>query len=196
MAPTPVTLPLAVFLLPLALLTGCAGNIGAGVPFAAALSSCSTPADAARMVPDNPTRLAGELTYPIGAVHVEGPTKSTIPPPILAATFAKALEQTLQQSGAMTPDTLQHEPGHVLLAHIGPQSRHGTFTSTTLTLTIRYTLVSPLRPEHPLWEQNITSSGELRDWKTDACQRLRNLQERLSRESIQLLLESLPAKRQ
>lgn len=173
------------------LLNGCAGNIGAALPLTAALSSCSTAANAEHMVPENPVLLTSGVKYRISGVSVVGPTKSAIPPPIMAATFGRALERTLQQTGLFEVDTQQHDRGYILVADIISQTRHGTFRATTLQLSVSYSLVSQADANKRLWIGTITTSGEINDWKTDACARLRQLQERVSRQNIQQLLNEL-----
>jgi hypothetical protein len=181
-------------LLFLVLLKGCAGNIGAGVPFGAALASCSTPPDAARMLPEGLVRPSQKWAYPLREVTTEGPAKSTVPPPILAATFSKALENALKQNGAITAATQRDDQGYALVARMVSQNRGGTFATTTLELTIRYMVVSRREPGKSLWETSITTNGEINDWKVDACKRLRNLQEQLSKENIERLLDTLPSR--
>ena len=179
-------------LLSLFLLDGCAGNIGAGVPLAAALASCSSEADAEHMVPENLVPPASGWQYRVGGVSVSGPTNSAIPPPIMAATFRKALQRTLQQTGLAEPNERQHDEDYTLVADIVSQSRHGTFKTTSLELVVSYSLISRRDPNKTLWNGTITTTGEINDWKIDACSRLRNLQEALSRQNIRRLLNDLP----
>ena len=186
---------LAGVLLISSLLAGCAGNIGAAVPFGAALASCSSSADADRMVPGIKELPSPDWMYSFTEVRVEGPEKSTIPPPILAATFKDALERSLGKSGVTGDKATSREKQYVLVATIVSQARQGTFKTTTLEVTIRYRVISRDNPGGILWEKLVTTTGEIKDWKIDACKRLRNLQERLSKENILILFNSLPARR-
>lgn len=181
------TLPLPL----LFLLNGCAGNIGAGVPFGAALASCSTEANADHMVPDKQLLPSSGWKYRISGVSVSGPTESTIPPPILAATFRQALERALKQTELSESNALLHGKDYVLEADIVSQTRHGTFSTTTLELVISYSLISKLDPGKRTWNGTITTKGQIDDWKIDACRRLRNLQEELSRQNIRRLFSDL-----
>ena len=181
----------AIALLSLFLLNGCAASIGAATPFTAALSSCSIAPVADRMVPDNLVLLSSGLKYRINDVSVLGPTKRTIAPPILAATFAKALKRSLQQTGLLDVDARQSDQVYRLAANIISQTRHGTFTTTTLELVVSYSLISQQNVNNILWSGTITTSGKLQDWKSDACMRLRKLQERVSKQNLQELIRKL-----
>ena len=181
----------AIAVLPLFFLNGCAASIGAATPFTVALSSCSIAPVADRMVPDNLVLLSSGLKYRINDVSVLGPTKRTIAPPILAATFEKALKRSLQQAGLLDVDARQGYQVYTLVANIISQTRHGTLTTTTLELVVSYSLISQLDVNNILWSGTITTSGKLQDWKSDACMRLRKLQEKVSKQNIQQLLDKL-----
>lgn len=176
------------------LLHGCAGNIGAAVPFGAALASCSTPAEAGHMLPGIAELPSREWLYSFAEVRVTGPEKSTVPPPILAATFRDALERTLDRAGVIRHSTRIDEKQNILLANIVSQARQGTFKTTNLEVTVQYRIVSLDNFNNILWEKVVTTNGEINDWKIDACRRLRNLQERLSKENILIMLNALPAR--
>ena len=143
------------------------------------------------MVPDNLVVLSSGLKYRINGVSVSGPTKSTIPPPILATTFDKALKRSLQQAGLLDFDAKQNDQVYTLVANIISQTRHGTFTTTTLELVVSYSLRLQPGANKMLWSGTITTSGKLHDWKIDACMRLRKLQEKVSKQNIQQLLNKL-----
>jgi len=143
------------------------------------------------MVLDNPVLPSSGWKYRISGVSVSGPTESTIPPPILAATFRKALERALKQTGLSESNEPQHGKDYVLEADIVSQTRQGTFSTTTLELVISYSLISQLDPGKRTWNGTITTRGEIDDWKIDACRRLRNLQEELSRQNIRRLFSYL-----
>lgn len=179
-------------LLPLLLVTGCSGNILAGAPLGAALTSCSTPANATRMLPAIPASSPHELPYPIQSVHVVGPVKKTVPPPILVAAFETALVSTLHKVDLLHPQDKASR--YILVANIDSQKRQGTYSWTRLELTVKYAIRPQENPEQPVWEAVITTAGEMKDWKTDACHRLRNLQEDLSKQNIRQLLDRLPVK--
>jgi hypothetical protein len=181
--------------LTLMLITGCTDMISAGAPLGAALSSCSIAADAKLMLPETSGHALPAWAYPISAVHVIGPVKSTVPPPILAATFGKALETALRQADALEPGTSTRDTSHVLVANMISQNRHGTFAMTSLELTIEYSLHVKDESGQMVWKTVITTTDEIRDWKTDACKRLRNLQEELSKQNIRRLFKLLPNKK-
>jgi len=179
-------------LLLLVLVSACSSNILAGAPLGAALASCSIPANATRMVPEIPTSPSHEMRYPVHVVQVVGPIKSSVPPPILAKTFTIALESTLQKANLLHPHEQTNH--YILIANIDSQKRQGSFSRTSLELTVKYAIREQDNPEQSVWETDITTAGELKDWKTDACQRLRNLQEDLSKQNIRQLLSVLPMK--
>lgn len=181
-----------VALLPLIMVSGCSGNLLAGAPMGAALASCSTQADATRMIPEISGVSYHAPLYPVHAVRVVGPIKSSVPPPILAATFKTALESTMSNANFLQSDATANH--YILVANIESQKRQGTFAQTSLELTVKYTLLRQEASELPVWETEITTTGEMQDWKTDACKRLRKLQENLSKQNIRQLLDKLPAK--
>jgi hypothetical protein len=178
--------------LPLFFVVACSGNILAGAPLGAALANCKRQPDPAHMLPDLHGQSHTTYRYVITAVQVIGPEKSTIPPPLMAVTFGKALETSLRQAGAI--DNNNQEQNYVLTAYIVSQNRHGNFSQTQLELTIQYSLrrQQTSDPDRHVWESLITTAGEISDWKTDACARLRKLQENLSKQNIQRLLDKLP----
>ncbi len=181
-----------VILIPSVFVSGCGGNIFAGVPLGAALAGCSIQADANRMVPDVSGIAFRNPRYPISAVRTIGPEKSSVPPPILARTFRIALESSLQKANILQSHTDANH--YILVAKIKSQNRQGSFSRTSFQLTVKYTLLLQATAEGILWETEITTTGEMKDWKTDACKRLRNLQESLSKKNIRRLLDELPIK--
>ena len=182
------------FASPLFLVAACTANIPAATPFSAALASCSTHADAKHMQPEILRHPPSEWRYPISAVKVIGPEQSSIPPPILAVTFGQALENSLRQTGALESSTGKQDKDYRLLAKLISQNRRGTFATTSLDLTVEYSLVLNNKSEQVLWKTSITTTGEIKDWKTDACKRLRKLQEDLAKQNIRRLIDELPIK--
>lgn len=173
-----------------ALLAGCAGNLGAGAPLGGALASCSTEADPARMVPADAVTPPRGGAYRIGAVRVTGPVKGSVPQPIKAAAFAWALEHALGEAGLLGR---QGEEACGLAAHIVSQTHQGGLWATSLELTVDYVLTCGPGAGDFARRATIVSRGTLDDWRADACARLRRLQEDLSRDSLRRLLALLAA---
>jgi len=167
------------------LLTACAAPVATVSPLAAALGSCSTVAQASHMVPEGlpapePAWLGG-----IARLNVIGPQTRSIPPPILAASFQQALQQTLRHAGLLAQSQDLPQTDRELRVEILSQHRQGNFKRTRLELTVSYSIVNPNSNGASLQGYTVRTNAEIDDWKIDACNRLRKLQERLSRENIE-----------
>lgn len=121
----------------------------------------------------------------IADLDVIGPKQHSVPPPILAASFRQALEQTLRQAGLLVQPDDKRQPDLILKVTILSQNRKGSFKRTHLELVVAYTLIFRDKPEETLNSYTARTQAEIDDWKIDACTRLRKLQERLSRENIE-----------